>query len=251
MLALFGALEEEIAGVRRQMTIAEVIVRPDFKLYRGVYHNRDCLLVQTGMGRQRVETAARFTLEHFQVGTMISFGFAGALTPELRAGDIIICSTLYCCSGMIDEDLKSESLSSDTTLLELATHALESGRVRFYCGNSVTVPQLLSNQESKEKMYEVFAAYIADMESYWVARIAARERNPFVAIRAVSDARQDSLPSFVQIVVGDKSWPWGKAFTYFVLHPQDLPKLASLYRNSNKARRSLTECVAKVVASMN
>ncbi|MFQ5996196.1 MAG: hypothetical protein ACE5KP_01040 [Dehalococcoidales bacterium] len=251
MLALIGALGEEISGIRRQMTIAEVIARPDFKLYRGKYSNQDCLLVQTGMGKQRVETAARFTLEHFPVTTIISFGFAGALTPELRVGDIIICSTLYYCNGRSHPGLKSASLSSNGNLLELATRVLGSGRVRYSCGSSISVPQPLSDPESKEKLYKIAQAHIADMESYWIAKIASEERIPFLAIRAVTDARQGNLPPFEQMLAGDGSWLRGKALSYFVLHPKDLSKLPGLYWNSRKARRSLSDCVAQVVANIN
>jgi adenosylhomocysteine nucleosidase len=251
MLALLGALRPEITGIQRRLTTAEVIARPDFKLYRGKYQNRDCLLVQTGLGKQRAETATHFILEHFPVSAMISFGFAGALTAELRVGDIIICSTLYHCNGRADKGLESESLSSDANLLELAIRTLESGRVRFCCGNSVTVPQLLSSPESKEKLYKISQAHIADMESYWVAGIASEERIPFVAIRAVSDTMQDSLPPFDQVMAGDGSWLWRKVFSYFVLRPQDLPKLPGLYSGSRKARKSLTDCVGRIVANMN
>jgi len=251
MLALLAALREEITGLHREMTSAEAIAGLGFGLYRGKYQKRDCLLVQTGLGKQRVETATRFVLEHFPVSTIISFGFGGALTAGLRAGDIIVCSTVYYCNGTIYKGRDSESLSTDANLLELATRVLRNSGRRFLCGSSVTVPQLVSNPESKEKLYRISQAHIADMESYWVARIASEERIPFLGIRAVSDASQDSLPHFDQILAGDGNLPWRKAFSHFVLHPQDLLKLAGLFCNSRKARRSLTKCIAQVVANMN
>jgi len=250
MLALLGALGEEITGIRRQMTIDEVIAAPDCKLYRGKYRNRDCLLVQTGMGKERVETATRFILGQFRVSAIVSLGFAGALTAELRAGDIIVCSTLCYCNGRTHGGLESESLSSDASLLALITRALGSSRIRLYYGSSVTVPQLLSNPESKERLYKISRAHIADMESYWVARIASQERIPFLAIRAVSDTCQESLPPFDRILAGDGSRLWGKTFSHLVLHPQDLLRLPGLYSSSRKARNSLTDCVAQIVANM-
>ena len=251
MLALLGALREEITGIQRQMTITEVTAGRGCTLYVGKYQNRDALLVQTGLGKQRIETATRFILKHFRVNAIISLGFAGALTSELRAGDIIICSTLYYCNGRIHQGLESESLSSDANLLELTTRTLESSGTRFCCGSSVTVPQMLSNPESREKLYRISRAHIADMESYWVARIASEEQVPFVAIRAVSDTSQESLPPFDQILADDGSWLRGKAFSYFILHPQDLLKLPGLYSSSRTARKNLTQCVAQVVTSLN
>jgi len=250
MLALIGALREEIVDIHRQMTVAEVIAKPDFKLYRGRFENSDCLLVQTGLGKQRAETATRFILEHFSVSATVSFGFAGALTAELQVGDIIICTMLRYCKGGAAKRLEAESLSPDINLLELATHALESGRVRFYCRSSVTVPRLVSNPESKERLHKISKAHIADMESYWVADIASKAGIPFLVIRAVSDTRQDSLSPFDQILAGDGSWLLRNVFSYFVLHPQDLPKLPGLYSSSLKARRGLTDCVGRIVANM-
>lgn len=250
MLALLGALREEITGIRKLMTVAEVIDRPDFKLYRGKYQDKDCLLVQTGMGKQRVETAIRFILERFRVSAMVSFGFAGALASELRAGDIVICSTLRYGNGRVRDGREPKSLSSDASLLELTTRALESGGVKFCSGSSMTVAQPLSNRESKEKLYRISQAYIADMESYWVAMIAAKEGVPFVAIRAVSDTSRQGLPPFDRILAEDGRWLWRNAFAYFVLHPQDLLRLPGLYSGSRKARKSLTECIARIIAGM-
>lgn len=247
---LVGALKEEIGGIQRRMTVAEVITGQGFKLYRGTYQARDCLLVQTGPGRFKAETATRFVLGRFPVGAIVSFGFAGALTDELGVGDVVICSRLYYCNGGMPHAPGAESLAADANLLALATNALESGRARFCCGSSITVTQVLASPGSKEKLSEISRAYIADMESYWVASIAASEHIPCITIRAVSDARQDSLPPLDQLLAGDGSRPRSKTLSYFARHPQYLPRLPGLYAASRKARQRLTDCIAQVVAGM-
>ncbi len=250
MVALLGALEYEVAGIRRQMTVAGVVDGPGCRLYRGVYQDRDCLLVQTGPGKQRAETAARFVLERFPVGAVISFGFAGALHPGLRAGDVIICTMLYNGNGRSHASPAEQTLFSDASLLEPAVRAFEVAKVRYCCGSTVTVPEPVCSRHEKEKLHRNHYAGIVDMESYWVGRIAAEKRVPFLAVRAVSDTLGQGLPPFARLLDGNGSFLWKRALGYFALRPREMLQLPALYRSSRRARQSLTRCIGRLVASM-
>jgi adenosylhomocysteine nucleosidase len=95
MLAIMGAFGQEIIDLRRQMVIEEVVARRDCRLYCGKFKNRDTFLVQTGMGKERAENATQFILERYPVTAIISLGFAGALAPELRIGDVVVYFTVH------------------------------------------------------------------------------------------------------------------------------------------------------------
>jgi len=250
MLALLGALSEEIGDIKRQMVIEKVAAGSDCNLYQGKFENRDILLVETGLGKQRAEAATRFILQNYTVTALVSLGFAGALNGELEVGDVVVCSTLHCANGQMQKATKSETFHSDARLVSLATGVTEDAGVKIRCGSSVTASHLISNPEAKYTLGELFRTDIVDMESYWVARIASASGIPFVAIRAVSDARQDNLPPFDEILTANGRWQRKKAFFYFVLHPQYLMKLLGLYRKARRARRNLTTFVSYVVANM-
>jgi adenosylhomocysteine nucleosidase len=218
MLAIFGAFGQEIVDFRRQMVIEEVVAKPVCRLYRGKFKNRETLLVQTGMGKERAENATRFTLEHYPVTAIISLGFAGALAPELRIGDVVVCSALLCAPGTEQKEEKLESLAPDANLLSLASQGAGDGATRFCLG------------------------------SYWIAKIAATQQIPFIAIRSISDNAQSSVQPFDQILASDGRLLWKKAVLCFLSHPQYLTNVFTLFRNTRPAKRNLAAVVGQLVA---
>jgi nucleoside phosphorylase len=231
------------------MALEEVPPLQHCRLYRGRYASKDILLVQTGVGRQRAETAARLVLEHFPVTTLISLGFAGALTEELKVGDVILCSVLRCGNGWTHHQPQPEKpYRSDINLISLLSPVPED--IGFYCGSSVTVAKLVSGPAEKRALGQAFGADIVDMEGYWVARMASSRRVPFVAIRAVLDTVPDSLPDFDRWLDSDDRWRWTRAIPYFLSHPKHLVELPHLYRKANQARKSLTDFVSYLITRL-
>ena len=250
MLAIMGAFGQEIVDLRRQMVIEEVVARRDCRLYRGKLKNRDTLLVQTGMGRERAENATQFMLERYPVTAIISLGFAGALAPELRIGDVVVCSTLHGQPGLGQEEQRLEPLSPDANLLSLASQGPGDRAIRFRLGCGVTVLQLNSSTQKMQGLNETFHADIVDMESYWIARIASARQIPFIAIRSISDNMQSSVQPFDQILAPDGELLWKKAVFCFLRHPRYLLNVFTLYRNTRPAKRNLAVFVGHLVTKI-
>lgn len=253
MLALLGALREEIIGLQRNMFLEEASVQKGCRVFKGRYKDKAILLVQTGVGKERAETATRFILEHYPATTLVSLGFAGALTEQSRVGDIILCSTLYCDKRRTYEETGlGNPYYSDTSLVSVAsqTLALQGTAIRLWQGSSVTVAQPVTKAGARYALGKAFNADVVDMESYWIARIASGRHIPFIAIRAISDKMQDSLLPFERIMASNGRWQWGKATLYFLSCPHHLIKLFLLYRNAREARKSLTTFVGHLMAKI-
>ncbi|HXZ94823.1 MAG TPA: 5'-methylthioadenosine/S-adenosylhomocysteine nucleosidase [Dehalococcoidia bacterium] len=248
MIAIFGAFGQEIVNFRRQMVVEEVVSMRACKVYRGKFKNKDTILVQTGMGKERAENATRFALERYPVTAIISLGFAGGLAPELKIGDVVVCSTLLSALGTEQKMEKLEPLAPDAYLLSLASQGCEDGITRFCAGSGVTVLELDSNREKMKQLNETFNAHIVDMESYWIARIASTARIPFIAIRSISDNIQSSVQPFDQILSSDGKLLWRKAVLCFISHPQYFVNVFTLYRNSRLAKRNLSAFVGQLVS---
>jgi adenosylhomocysteine nucleosidase len=250
MIALLGALREEVSDLRRHMSLVEILAEPACHMYRGEHRGRDVLLVQTGVGRQKAETATELVLGRYTVTALVSFGFAGALAEQLKVGDMVICSTLHYATGPQQEATRPRSYRSDERLLRLASQALEDTGLRPCIGSGVTVPKVVSSPDEKQELGRAFQAHIVDMESYWIARIASDMQIPFVAVRAISDTEHDTLPPFDEILTPESEWQWGKAISYFLRHPQHLTALLGLSRNVRAARRNLTVFADCLVAKL-
>lgn len=251
MLALLGAMEEEITKLQRHMVLQEAFTRLDCHMYRGKYRDKTVLLGQTGLGKERAEAATRFVLEHYPVTAVISFGFAGGLTEESKIGDVIICSTLYAANEQIHKEPQPENpCYSDDSLVSPVLQAMESTRTRFRQGSSVTVVRPALSPEAKLVLGQTFHADVVDMESYWVARVASDRHIPFLAIRAISDTIWDNLPPCDQILDAGGSWQLKKALVYLVTHPQHLIKLFALSKKMRQARKNLTEVIERLVVNL-
>jgi len=244
MLAIMGAFGQEIVDLRRQMVIAETVAGRDFKHFRGKLKNRDALLVQTGMGKERAENATQFILKDYPVTAIISLGFAGALVSELSIGDVVVCSALYCAPGMEQEGQRLEPLPADANLLSLASQGPEDRAIPFRIGAGVTVLQLDSSVKKMQELSGNFPAHIVDMESYWIARIASARQIPCIAIRSISDTMQSGIQPFDRILAPDGRVLWEKAFLCFLLHPHYLSNVLTLFGNTRLAKRNMSAFIA-------
>lgn len=249
MLALLGALREEIIDLQEQLKLEETSTWQGYHIARGRYENRDILLIETGIGKAKAESAAELVLSHYPITAALSIGFAGALTEEPKVGDLIICSTLHCANGLQTRVGSEKPLFSDTNLVSTACQS-GAATAHFRCGSCVTSPQLALKPEAKLRLSRAFGADIVDMESYWVAKAAAEWHVPFMAIRAVSDAAGESLLPFDQLLTPNGKLRREKTALYFLIHPHHLVRLLVMYRNAQHARRRLTNFIRCLLAEV-
>jgi len=248
MIALLGAFGQETAGLRRQMAIEEVADSPACSVYRGQLKGKPCILVQTGIGRRRADKATQFVLERFPVTSLISIGFAGALTPDLKIGDVLACSTVRRASGFGKDEGEAEAYAADLNLLALASSGPAGAATRILAGTCVTTPGVVSGARAKQELSREFQAQVVDMESYWIARVVSARRVPFIAIRSVSDTLQDDLRAIDHILDSEGRVLWKRVVPYFLLHPHHLPSMFTAFRNMRRAERSLTAFISDLVA---
>jgi len=249
MIAVFGALREEVAYLRRRMRVEDTVAGPTCRVFRGTYLGRELVLVQTGLGKERAETAARFILDRYPITSVVSLGFAGALDDKLCAGDVVLYSSVCCAQTETALDAHSKSsYRSDDGELAMATQALASAAVDFACGGGVTVQQVVLSPEEKGELADTFDTQVVDMESYWIAKIASEMGIPFVVIRSISDTRQETLLPFDQMMTEDGKVLWRAAAAYFVRRPQHLVAVGRLYRNARLAQTNLATAIDSLIA---
>jgi adenosylhomocysteine nucleosidase len=244
MLALTAAVEEELGGVRRKMAAVETIDQNGWRLFLGRYGGKQILLAQTGIGQIKAEAATRFLLENYPVSAFISFGFAGALLPDLEVGDLIVCERLHCGYAPAG----GEPLHSDPELLVRISRCRCAATPVL--GSSVTVRRLVAETEAKKALGIAFRAQVVDMEGYWIARLAAAWQIPFLAVRAVSDTLTQSLPRFDRYLSPDGELSRGRAMFYSLFHPYELAKLWRLYLNGRRASANLTDLLGGLIPGL-
>jgi adenosylhomocysteine nucleosidase len=113
--------------------------------------------------------------------SIISFGVAGGLAPDLVPGDCVVASTI------IDYPIvRATDPMWSGQLLELIPEARH--------GPVVGVNSVVSNPADKQKLHDLTGAVAVDMESHLVARLAASHGLSFASVRVVIDPADRVVP---------------------------------------------------------
>lgn len=236
MLGLLGALKSETAFIRRRMAIDAVKMVASCHIAQGTYRGTPIVLATTGMGKQQAQAAARFVLDAYSLSHLISFGFAGALTNDLRIGDVVLGERWHAEQGK-DELLHPVVLDRQTRAL--AEQALARAGVEFTTAVGVTVHDLLCDPAEKTALAERTGARIADMESTWIAAVAAKRGVPFLGLRAISDTKAERLLPFTRLMTHAGHWKARQTARYFIQRPHHVAVLLRMARTIPRAKRRL------------
>jgi adenosylhomocysteine nucleosidase len=250
VIALLAALQEEASGLQRRMELApERVAGLSRPAYAGLYQCRNVLLARTGMGRRRAEASVEAVAARYQVATVISIGFTGALEARLEVGDLVLASELIGLTGPCGSEIERTIYQPNQELLRAATEALGATPLRVVLGPTVTVPGIITTPAGRRRLGSQTGAVAVDMESYWVARAAADRGLPFLALRAISDTQEDLLLPFDQMADAYGEPSLRRLAGHLIQDPRSLLIVVRLARNAGRARRVLTTGVARTVAT--
>jgi adenosylhomocysteine nucleosidase len=258
MITAVAALEGELAGIRRQAKVTNSFRVGEALLEEGWLAGQDCLLVQSGMGRQRAERALEYVLRRYRPSAVLSLGFCGALAGKLRAGDLVVCSKLLALLTMPSPLRPAPSvgfLNCDDCLVKRALRvempqtwgaarclALRR-RVRPVVGGCLTVPSVANHRQVKEWLSWNFTGAVVDMESFWLGSLAQEAGVPFLAVRSVSDPLNESLPPLDGLVDAFGRTKKRAMSRYLIGHPIAAGELIRLGLHFRRAQKSLTSFV--------
>jgi adenosylhomocysteine nucleosidase len=210
-VAMVAALERE---VRRLVEHWKEIDRQ----YEGrrfkFFENGPAVLVCAGIGAEAARRATEAVIVLYQPELVQSVGFAGALDPSLKVGEIFVPSRI------ID--------------------ARDSSSTRTGTGFGVLVSATtIASIEQKVKFADAYAAQAVDMEAAAVARGAQARGVRFMAVKAISDDSNYAMPAFDRFLDGIGKFRAARFVIFAALRPWLWPKVIQLARNSAKASRAL------------
>ena len=211
----------------------------------GLAQEADCLDVfpagarpPVGIAAARPANAAALAGEMISSGfkALLSFGMAGGLSADLKAGAVIVASSV---------------IAPDGTVFETSVSWLE--KVRAVIGEDATIAAIagsdavVASPEAKRALAEDTGAIAVDMESHAVARVAAAEGAAFLIIRAVADPVDRAIPAWVLGKISDAGRPrTGAILAGLALRPWDLAALVGLKGDSDRALASLRRVAGRL-----
>ena len=67
----------------------------DFKITTGNLGKYKIILSKSGIGKVCAATTTQFIIDHYKPSYIINIGMAGGLSPDLKAGDVVIGEKQY------------------------------------------------------------------------------------------------------------------------------------------------------------
>lgn len=173
-------------------------------------------------------------------GGLLSFGVAGGLAPELPPGSLVLAEAV-----VADGEPRAASAGWHAAVLAAgSTVALTSGLL-------VGSDRPLTGAADKARLHRTSGALAVDMESHAVAAVAAARGLPFLALRAVADPADRSIPAAALGAIGpDGRSRLGPVLAGLARRPWELPALLALNDAFRQALGALERAVTELEAPL-
>lgn len=203
MIGIIGAMEDEVAQLKKNMEIEETTEVASLSFCRGKLSGREVVVVRSGIGKVNAAICTQILVDQFHVDVIINTGIAGSLDAEIDIGDIVIstdavehdmdASIFGDPIGQIPQ-MDTFSFPADESLVKLAKEVNEKANPDVYTwiGRVVSGDQFVSSGEKKEQLIRVFDAKCTEMEGAAIAHAAYLNKISCVIIRAISDKADNS-----------------------------------------------------------
>lgn len=207
MIAVIFALPEESKDLRR--------------LCR---NRRDIVIEHTGIGAEAARTGMLRILAEHRPSLVIGSGFAGALQPGLRTGDVVA-------------DRRGLDLPLPIGVRE---------------GRFATAPCALETPADKAAFGRTTGALAVEMESEAGGRVCDESGVPFIILRGISDAVDEALPVPMEHWFDlQKQRPRPAALLLFLaLHPGRLLAFIRFMHGLAKPRAALARAIVETLATL-
>ena len=203
MIGIIGAMEDEVAQLKKNMEIEETTEVASLSFCRGKLSGKEVVVVRSGIGKVNAAICTQILVDQFHVDVIINTGIAGSLDAEIDIGDIVIstdavehdmdASIFGDPIGQIPQ-MDTFSFPADESLVKLAKEVNEKANpdVHTWIGRVVSGDQFVSSGEKKEQLIRVFDAKCTEMEGAAIAHAAYLNKMSCVIIRAISDKADNS-----------------------------------------------------------
>ena len=198
-IGIIVAMEEELEAVLNIMNNIEQKEIYGISVQIGKIEQKEVAVVKSGVGKVNAARVTQILIDKLNVKSIINLGSAGALSPLLNIGDIVIGEKLI----QHDFDITAfdhdkgyitgvgDYIYSDIELIEKfkkAANNLKEKDYKIKTGIIATGDIFCTDIEMKNKIYSKFDADCVEMEGAAIAQVCYLDNIPFIVIRSISDS---------------------------------------------------------------
>lgn len=220
MIAIVAALEREVRGLIKGWRVSK---RKSGEQEFRFFENGEIVVVCGGIGLEAARRAAEAATALYAPEVIYSAGFAGALEPALKIGDVLRPARVV--------------------------NAGDGSNVALNGGQGVLVTfTSIASPAQKKNLRDAYAAQAVDMEAAAVARAAEARGIKFGVIKVISDEFDFVFPSMERFVSARGEFSDWKFALFAAWRPWLWPRVVQLMRNSARASRVLCEALGRIAA---
>lgn len=207
MLAVIGAMDEEVALLRAEMKVAEAETHAGILVTKGEFKGTEIVLAQCGIGKVNAAICTQMLINLYNPDALVFSGVAGGLLPNMQVGDLIIASHLI----QFDIDLtafgrrhgelpdSNRMIQSDPALIEKTADAFDDAfpggdGPSLMIGTVVSGDRFVEDSKTLRWLQREFGALATEMEGAAVGYTCQLNEVPFVVTRGLSDTANESAP---------------------------------------------------------
>lgn len=230
MIAITFALPAESSDFVSLLEKPTFNSREGVENIRGHLHGKSVAVIHTGVGRTTCCQRMEVILRREQFEYVISAGFAGALEPELRIGNLLV----------------SENYSSPRLLRSPQLDLPDDG---IFLGKLLTVSGVIESNAERARLAAKTGAFAVDMETEFIAEACADQELPLLALRAISDTPSEPFPAPANVLfdVEKQRTDFARLAFYLMTHPGALSRLKGFRERIAVARKALARTLDAIL----
>jgi adenosylhomocysteine nucleosidase len=207
----------------------------EFVVREGGLKGRRVAMILAGPGQENAARATKILIDGHRPQCVISAGFAGGLSPQLKRNDILVVERLVNIEG-------SEILIPSP---DRWTKAIQPPDV--HRGTLLTNNRVVRSPHERQSLHQQYNAMAVDMETFAVAEVCRRRQVPFSAIRVINDTADEVLSKDVEYLLTRKpgAAQWGAALGTVCRRPASAKDMYQLHENALVASGRLAKFLAE------
>ena len=204
----------------------------------------------TGIGRRNAEKSLREFLATNSPELVLTCGFAGALNPDLKPGEVVFELTdrrgeFHEPQTEKESGARSALPSESSSPLREKLLAVGAKPAKFFCADRIA-----TTVAEKKKLRAETGVDAVEMESGAIHAICRERGIPCATIRVISDTANEDLPlDFNALSKPDLSLDYGKLAWAIARSPGKISALLKLQKQTRFAAERLASVLEKIVSA--
>ncbi|MFH2059866.1 MAG: hypothetical protein ABIJ59_13310 [Pseudomonadota bacterium] len=240
-IAIIVAVNREAAQILDQLTVLKTIEKDSASVYECRYHKSQVIVAVCGIGKEKTTQGLTFVIDTYHPSLVISLGFAGAVVPELKKGDIIVGEKILSQTNI------TETYLSHSELVTMVNNALDTSRVEYTNGCIMTVSEPIFNPKHKTRLSKEYGCQAIEMETAIVARIAMESNISFISIRFILDELHDDLSSYFNFISKKNKHPIACCFSFLFSFLKIIKARTALNKCLDRSQQAIYDSVKPVL----